>query len=115
MPEAWSRREHLYLTPFLDSRTRFYSEADRTVIETIQCGVLFVMAFWSGPARQAFAELSAFWRRLIQAAVWSWSSLIRTAARTYTSCPSSPMSWLDSPRGSPVLAKPRGFATGALS
>jgi hypothetical protein len=38
-------------------RIRFFAEADRTVFETIRCGVLFVMAFWSGPARKAFAEL----------------------------------------------------------
>ena len=57
MAAAYSRREHLYLSPALDIRTRFYSVADRTVIGTIQYGVLFVMAFWSGPARMAFAEL----------------------------------------------------------
>jgi hypothetical protein len=57
MPEAYSRREHLYLTPCLDGRTRFYSETDRAVIATMRCGVLFVMAFWSGPARKAFTEL----------------------------------------------------------
>lgn len=57
MPEPWSRIEHLYLSPGLVDRTRFFSEADRTVIENIRCGVLFVMAFWSGPARLAFAEL----------------------------------------------------------
>jgi hypothetical protein len=57
MSEASLHREWLDLTPWLDGRTRFYSEADRTVITTIRCGVLFVMAFWSGPARKAFAEL----------------------------------------------------------
>jgi hypothetical protein len=57
MAEAYNRREHLYLSPALDGRTRFYSEADRAVLGTISCGVLFVMAFWSGPARLAFAEL----------------------------------------------------------
>lgn len=57
MAEAYSRREQLYLSSALDGRTRFYSEADCTVIETIRCGVLFVMAFWSGPARKAFTEL----------------------------------------------------------
>jgi len=57
MAEAFSRIENLYLSPELAVRTRFYSEADRTVIGTIRCGVLFVMAFWSGPARLAFAEL----------------------------------------------------------
>jgi len=57
MAEAFSRIENLYLSPRLAKRTRFYSEADRAIIETIQCGVLFIMAFWSGPARLAFAEL----------------------------------------------------------
>jgi len=31
--------------------------AQPSVIETIRCGVLFVMAFWSGPSRKAFEEL----------------------------------------------------------
>jgi hypothetical protein len=39
------------------SRLRFLPEADRSVIASIELGVLFVMAFWSGPARKAFAEL----------------------------------------------------------
>jgi hypothetical protein len=38
-------------------RLRFFAEADRSVVSTIRCGVLFVMAFWSGTARKAFAEL----------------------------------------------------------
>jgi hypothetical protein len=38
-------------------RVRFLPTADRSVIATIQLGVLFVMAFWSGPARQVFAKL----------------------------------------------------------
>jgi hypothetical protein len=57
MAEPFSRIENLYLSPALASRTRFYSETDRAVIATIPCGVLFVMAFWSGPARLAFEEL----------------------------------------------------------
>jgi len=57
MAEACSRIESLYLSAGLAARTRFYSEADRAVIGTIRCGILFVMAFWSGPARLAFAEL----------------------------------------------------------
>jgi len=43
--------------PPLVGRTRFFPEADRSVLAGIRCGVLFVMAFWSGPAWQAFAEL----------------------------------------------------------
>jgi len=38
-------------------RFRFVEEADRSIVGTVRCGVLFVMAFWSGSARQAFAEL----------------------------------------------------------
>jgi hypothetical protein len=38
-------------------RFRFLAEADRSVFETIRCGVLFIMAFWSGSARQAFSVL----------------------------------------------------------
>jgi hypothetical protein len=37
MAEAYSRREHLYLSPALDGRTPFYSESDRAVIGTIRC------------------------------------------------------------------------------
>jgi hypothetical protein len=38
-------------------RFRFMPTADRLVVGTIQCGVIFIMAFWSGPARQRFAHL----------------------------------------------------------
>jgi hypothetical protein len=38
-------------------RARFLPEADRWAVQTIGCGVLFVMAFWSGPARLAFGAL----------------------------------------------------------
>lgn len=38
-------------------RFRFLEQADRSIIRTVQCGVIYVMAFWSGPARLAFAEL----------------------------------------------------------
>jgi hypothetical protein len=38
-------------------RVRFLPTADRTVFSTIQFGVLFVMAWWSGHARRGFAEL----------------------------------------------------------
>jgi len=57
MAKPYSRIKYLYLSPALAKRTRFYSEADRAVLSTIRCGVLFVMAFWSGPARLAFQEL----------------------------------------------------------
>jgi hypothetical protein len=57
MAEPYSRIENLYLPPSLEKRTRFYSEADQSIVGTIRCGVLFVMAFWSGTSRLAFAEL----------------------------------------------------------
>lgn len=38
-------------------KLRFYQEANRTILRSIRVGVLFVMAFWSGPARLAFADL----------------------------------------------------------
>src|SRR5262245_2815524 len=57
MAEPWSRIENLYLPPSLAPRTRFYTESDRGVIATIRCGVLFIMAFWSGPSRKAFEQL----------------------------------------------------------
>jgi hypothetical protein len=57
MAEPYSRIENLYLPPSLVKRTRFYSEADQSIVATIRCGVLFVMAFWSGTSRLAFAEL----------------------------------------------------------
>lgn len=57
MAESYSRIENLGLSPSLEKRTRFYSEADQSIVGTIRCGVLFVMAFWSGTSRQAFAEL----------------------------------------------------------
>jgi hypothetical protein len=43
--------------PPMVGRSRFLSEADRTVIPTIRCGILFVMAFWSGTSFQSFARL----------------------------------------------------------
>lgn len=38
-------------------RARFVPEADEAILGTINCGVLFFMAFWSIYARLAFAEL----------------------------------------------------------
>lgn len=38
-------------------RLRFLPVSNRMVIATIKLGVLFVMAFWSGYSRKAFAEL----------------------------------------------------------
>ncbi|MDY3557454.1 hypothetical protein R5W24_006645, partial [Gemmata sp. JC717] len=39
------------------SRTRFLPTAERSVFRTIRLGVVFVMAWWSGPSRQGFAKL----------------------------------------------------------
>jgi hypothetical protein len=57
MAKPYSQIEYLYLPPSLAKRTRFYSEADQSIVGTIRYGVLFVMAFWSGTSRLAFAEL----------------------------------------------------------
>jgi hypothetical protein len=38
-------------------RVRFFAQADRSIVGSVQLGVLFVMAFWSGQSRQAFAAL----------------------------------------------------------
>lgn len=44
------------LPPSHLGRVRFLPTADRSVFGTIRFGVLFVMAWWSGPARQGFAR-----------------------------------------------------------
>lgn len=38
-------------------RAQYIGEDAHFALEGIDCGILFFMAFWSGPARQAFAEL----------------------------------------------------------
>ena len=43
--------------PPLVGRVRYLAEADRSVIQTIRCGILFVMAFWSGTSFQSLARL----------------------------------------------------------
>jgi hypothetical protein len=40
------------------SRIRFLAEADESVVSQMTCGVLFIMAFWSAPSRQAFRRLT---------------------------------------------------------
>jgi hypothetical protein len=47
----------LGLDPDSPRRVRYFAAADRDVIHLIGPGVLFVMAWWSGPARVAFARL----------------------------------------------------------
>ena len=43
--------------PPFAGRVRFLAEADRSVIATIRCGILFIMAFWSGTSFRSFARL----------------------------------------------------------
>ena len=38
--------------PPLAGRVRYLAETDRTVISAIRCGILFVIAFWSGTSFQ---------------------------------------------------------------
>ena len=38
-------------------RFQFLEQADRSIVRPIKCGVIYVMAFWSGPARVAFEAL----------------------------------------------------------
>jgi hypothetical protein len=45
------------LPPSHVTRVRFLPTADRSVFGTIPLGVLFVMAWWSGPSRLGFAAL----------------------------------------------------------
>lgn len=40
------------------SRVRFLAEADESVLDRITCGVVFVMAFWSGHSLQAHRKLT---------------------------------------------------------
>jgi len=41
-----------------ESRFRFYAEADEAALATISRGILFLFAYWSGPAHMAFERLS---------------------------------------------------------
>ena|SRR5262245_29184899 len=45
------------IPPSHAGRLRFMTKVDSSVIGTIRCGVIFVMAFWSSPSRKAFEEL----------------------------------------------------------
>jgi hypothetical protein len=40
------------------NRIRYCPEADETIIGGIDRGILFLMAFWSGPALKAFASIT---------------------------------------------------------
>ena len=45
-------------------RIRYVPDADETVVAATSRGILFQMAFWSGPAVQAFAKLTEVIARL---------------------------------------------------
>lgn len=46
------------LTQLPIDRIEYYANSDTSIIADIQCGVLFLMAFWSGPSVNAFRELT---------------------------------------------------------
>ena len=41
----------------LCDRIEFYCEVPPSIVSEIELGILFVMAFWSGPAMQSFSQL----------------------------------------------------------
>jgi hypothetical protein len=43
---------------------RFLASCDLTVLNDIDCGLVFVMAFWSGPSRQAFQQVKSLLRKV---------------------------------------------------
>src|SRR3954466_10752896 len=45
-------------------RIRYVPDADAATVRSIRRGVLFLMAFWSGPSVRAFAELTEVLARL---------------------------------------------------
>jgi hypothetical protein len=45
-------------------RIKYIPDADASIVRSIRRGVLFLMAFWSGPAIQAFAKLTEVLARL---------------------------------------------------
>lgn len=59
MPSVPDRMKSLGFTEefLVRRRARYVADDKFFVIEKVQCGVLFFMAFWSLPARQGFAEL----------------------------------------------------------
>jgi hypothetical protein len=40
-----------------EHRLRFYAQADESIFSTVQHGIVFIMAFWSGPANVALKLL----------------------------------------------------------
>lgn len=47
-----------------EHRLRFYAQADEAVFTTVQRGIVFIMAFWSGPAQCNFKLLGEIIKRL---------------------------------------------------
>jgi hypothetical protein len=47
-----------------EHRLRFYAHADETIFSTVQHGIVFIMAFWSGPAHSALKLLGETIRQL---------------------------------------------------
>jgi len=45
-------------------RIQYYAESDTTLIAEIEHGILFIMAFWSGPSVKAFGEITEIINRL---------------------------------------------------
>jgi hypothetical protein len=45
-------------------RIAYFAEADELIIQDISCGILFVMAWWSGPARLAYKRLAEILARV---------------------------------------------------
>jgi|JI10StandDraft_1071094.scaffolds.fasta_scaffold423616_2 hypothetical protein len=45
-------------------RIRYLADSTTSVIDEINCGILFVMAFWSGPSIKAFHQLTEILSRL---------------------------------------------------
>lgn len=45
-------------------RIRYYPDADEAIIRGIERGILFLMAFWSGPSVKAFASITEVVLRL---------------------------------------------------
>lgn len=45
-------------------RIRYVPDAETSLIGDIECGILFIMAFWSGPSVKAFNQLTEIINRL---------------------------------------------------
>jgi hypothetical protein len=45
-------------------RVRYSPDSEPSLIQDIKCGILFVMAFWSGPSIKAFNQLTEVVNRL---------------------------------------------------